>query len=219
LDHDDIALPSRLERQVAFLRSNKSVGLLGSALEVIDTQGKRIKAIGMPENPLSIRWMGLLECPMRQSSLLGYTQLIKQHRFDPQFPSYSDWEFIMRVGRNAEVRNLPDTLIQYRLHNTNMSKLHRARQDEIGIDIALREIRAELPDFPISRVEVAELRHVLLGAGGCGPKKSLQMTRRALERYLDLQKEFRRKYAADTTQGSGLIDPLELIHRSGEEFS
>jgi glycosyltransferase involved in cell wall biosynthesis len=194
LDQDDIALPTRLQCQVDYLQSHPAVGLLGSAVEAIDGSGKVLKTVKMPQDSIAIRWMGLLECPMRQSSLIGTTDVVKRHLYSTHFPFHPDWDFIMRVARDTEVWNLPETLVQYRRHNTNMSKVDRARVDETGIDLAVREIRAELPDFPITRQEVADLRWVLFGAGQRA-KKSLPMTRQALRRYSELHQAFDRKHA------------------------
>ena len=191
LSHDDIALPERLARQVQYLDENPAIDLIGSAVEVIDGKGKVQKTIQMPESAVAIRWLGLMECPMRQSSLMGRSEMVKRHRYDEHFQSYSDWDFIMRVARDSEVQNLPEVLVQYRRHTTNTSSVHRARLDHMGIDIACREIRKELPDFSITPEEVAEMRQVAAGAAG---KKSLALTRRALERYLDLSEAFRAKY-------------------------
>jgi glycosyltransferase involved in cell wall biosynthesis len=194
LDQDDIALSTRLQYQVNYLQSHPAVGLLGSAVEAIDGSGKVLKTVKMPQDAIAIRWMGLLECPMRQSSLIGRTELVKRHLYSAEFAFYPDWDFIMRVARDSEVCNLPETLVQYRRHNTNMSKINRARVDETGIDLALREIRAELPDFLITRQEVADLRWVLFGAGRRA-EKSLPMTRQALRRYKELHQAFDRKHA------------------------
>ncbi|MGZ4982689.1 MAG: glycosyltransferase family 2 protein [Chthoniobacterales bacterium] len=202
LSHDDIALPERLARQVEFLENNKAIGLIGSAVEMIDAEGKNRGVAQMPENSTAIRWMGLLECPMRQSTLMGRTEIVRQHKYDARFPSYSDWDFVMRVARVSEVRNLPEVLVQYRRHSTNASSIHRARLDEAGADIALREILRELPDFPITREQVLQLRSVLLGAGNV--EKSLSTTREALERYLDLSEAFRNKHPEHITDASAL---------------
>jgi hypothetical protein len=66
----------------------------------------------------------------------------------------------------------------------------------------LREILRELPDVPITREQVWQLRSVLLGAGD--RKKSLSTTREALERYLDLSDAFRKKHPDHITNVSEL---------------
>jgi len=205
LDHDDVALPSRLQRQFEFLQSNPAVGLVGSAVETIDAAGTKLATIVMPQTPLDIRWMGLLDCPMRQSTLMGRTELVKRHLYDTKFLSYSDWDFVMRVSRETEVRNLSETLVHYRRHNTNMSTVYRARLNQAGVDIALREIRAELPHFTISRHEIAELRRVLFEATDAPQKRTLDATRRALQSYTGLNKAFREKYPTSNARPEGAI--------------
>ena len=51
----------------------------GEARETIDAAGTKLATIVMPQTPLDIRWMGLLDCPMRQSTLMGRTELVKRH--------------------------------------------------------------------------------------------------------------------------------------------
>ena len=194
LDHDDVALPFRLQRQLEFLQANPAFGLVGSAVETIDAAGTKLATIPMPPTPLAIRWMGLLDCPMRQSTLMGRTEVVKRHLYDTKFLSYSDWDFVMRVSRKTEARNLPETLVQYRRHDTNMSTVHRDRLNETGVDIALREIRAELPDFTISRDEIAELRRVLFETTDGPQKRTLDATRQVLQRYIDLKEAFQQKH-------------------------
>ena len=131
---------------------------------------------------------------MRQSSLMGRSGIVKRHRYDERFQSYSDWDLIMRVARDGEIRNLAEVLVQYRRHTTNTSSVHCARLDQAGIEIVCSEIRRELPDFLITPDEVAEIRQVAAGAASTPGKKSLAMTRRALQRYLDLSEAFRAEY-------------------------
>jgi hypothetical protein len=90
--------------------------------------------------------------------------------------------------------------VQYRRHDTNMSTVYRARLNETGVDIALREIREELPDFTISRHEVAELRRVLFETTDGPQKRTLDATRQALQRYIGLNEAFREKHPTSDSQ-------------------
>ena len=124
----------------------------------------------MPENRLAIRWMALLDGPMRQSTLMGDALSGEDCPLCLGLPNYSDWDFVMRLARQAEVRNLPEVLVQYRRHETNLTRLFTERLDKVGIDIALGEIGTEVPGFEISGEEVCEIPAVLFGRHHSGKK-------------------------------------------------
>jgi len=196
LDHDDVALPFRLQRQMEFLQSNSAVGLLGSAVEFIDSAGKRPTTIvSMPQAHLEIRWRGLLETPMLQSTMMGRSEVVKRHRSDPKFRVNDDWDFAMRVARDTETRNLPEVLVRCHRHGTNLTTVYRARVNETAIEIALREIGIELPGFSISPSEVAELRRVVFDIRDGAQKRTLDTTRQALDRFIRLRDAFWQKHS------------------------
>ncbi len=194
LDHDDVAAPARLEKQLAFLDDHPALGMVGSAVEFIDARGDALRTVRMPANDLEIRWMNLLECPLRQSSLTMRTELAREQRYDERFPSLSDWDFIQRILGRSEAANLPEVLVQYRSHPANVSHAQRERAIETGALLSHRAIQAALPDFGISLEEVKELRAVVLGSGPAGAGKSLEKTKRSLRLYLDLFEAFKAKY-------------------------
>jgi glycosyltransferase involved in cell wall biosynthesis len=194
LDHDDIAAPSRLEKQAGFLEQHPAVGMVGSAVEFIDANGATLRTVPMPRSDLEIRWMNLLECPLRQSSLMIRTKLAREQPYDARFLSLSDWDFIQRLLDRAEAANLPEVLVQYRSHSANISHAHRARAIETGAMLSLRAIKGALPDYAISLDEVQDLRAVVLGTGRAGEKKSLEKTKRNLRLCLDLLAAFKTKF-------------------------
>src|SRR5687767_5426199 len=56
MDADDVALPDRLARQVAFLDTHPEVGVVGGACELIDTVGTSVGQRILPASDLGIRW-------------------------------------------------------------------------------------------------------------------------------------------------------------------
>lgn len=55
MDADDIALPDRLEKQVAFMTSNPLVAVLGTQYDVIDEAGNVINHVALPTSNKAIR--------------------------------------------------------------------------------------------------------------------------------------------------------------------
>ena len=70
MDADDIAAPSRFERQAAFLDANPQVGILGSACIQIDACGNTLGVKHKPTSDLEIRWKSLTENPFIHPSVL-----------------------------------------------------------------------------------------------------------------------------------------------------
>lgn len=195
LDHDDVAPPERLEKQVAFLDLHPQVGLLGSDVEFINSRGATLRNVHMPASDLEIRWMNLLDCPMRQSSLTARRDLARQHQYDDRFLSLSDWDFIQRMLGRTEAANLPEVLVRYRSHPTNVSHTQFERAVETGALLSHHAIKSALPDFEITLEDVKDLRSVVLGGGSADEGKSLEKTKRSLRLYLDLFEAFKAKHS------------------------
>jgi glycosyltransferase involved in cell wall biosynthesis len=60
MDADDISLPQRFEKQVAYLDSHPEVGVLGTYANIIDHRGKIINNIIFPTEHETILWTMLL---------------------------------------------------------------------------------------------------------------------------------------------------------------
>ncbi len=198
LNHDDVALPERLERQLAFLQENDDVALLGTSIENIDATGASLNLSPMPETDLEIHWFGLLDCPIRQSSLIMKREVFAEHGiyYDPAVVSYSDYDFVARAIRVLHGANLPAPLTQYRKHPGNTSRQRWQMFVESGARIALDAIRAELPEFEIDLAGVAAMRSVLFSYKPLAERNSLLKINRAVARYLDLFEAFTAKHAA-----------------------
>lgn len=190
LNHDDVALPNRLARQLDFLEQNENIDLVGSAIENIDAASSRLDITAMPESDLEIHWLGLLDCPIRQSALMARRQLFDSIRYDPNTVSYSDYDFVSRAIRVRKAANLPDVLTQYRKHPRNTSRVRWEMFVSSGARIANDAIGWELPSFPIEPEAVAELRAVILGYQLAGTTYPLAAIKRAVRMYMDLFEAF-----------------------------
>ncbi len=199
LNHDDTSHPERLARQIDFFHGHPSVGLLGTAIENISADGALLNRQPFPLGHLGIRWMGLLDCPVRQSAMMARRGSFTAHalRYAETLAINSDYEFIERMTRLVPSANLPESLTSYRKHATNTSRLHYRAFVEAGNRIAHAAIGHELPDLPITLEVVANVRSVVLGYSPAPMPRTLAMTKRAWEVYLDLFDAFREKHRTD----------------------
>ncbi len=97
LDHDDLMLPGKLERQVALLESQPEIGAAHCRWSYIDPQGKPISKIGpLPEG--DIYKTLVLGCFLWSGAPVVRRQWIEQlGGFDPTIWS-SDWDLWIRLA-------------------------------------------------------------------------------------------------------------------------
>ena len=131
MDADDVSAPERLARQVAFLDAHLDVGVVGSAIWVIDAHGQRDGPIYLPATHHMIVWRLCFEDPLvHPTVLIRRAVLERAGGYDPAMPHAEDYDLWRRVSAFTRLHNLPDVLLSLRKHATNVSQVHRAAQGE-----------------------------------------------------------------------------------------
>ena len=116
LDADDVAVPERLARQVAFLDAHPDVGLLGSAAREVDPSGRDIRTVRPPTDDAALRRALIRENPFVHSSMMmkrAAVDLVKG--YDPSFPVAQDYDLWMRLSRVTRMANLAEPLVVRRI--------------------------------------------------------------------------------------------------------
>ena len=144
MDADDISEPERLDRQFAFLNDHGKVGVVGSAVQLIDSKGakKRIKAF--PEEPALIAWSMLFFNAIAHPTVMMRRELVERAGLYPPVAARGpeDYALFMRLTRLTRFANLPEALLRYRVSDQNLS-LTASRSLEDDAQRILRESLAE----------------------------------------------------------------------------
>ena len=157
LDADDVALPRRLEHQLARLRSSPRVGVLGSAVLEIDDGNRVGRLHQMPTGAGAVRWAALFTSPFFHPSVFFDRELLERNelRYDTSFEESEDYELWSRVLDVADGDNLPDPLVLYRVHAAQASQRRRELQRECQLRVARQRIAAVAPELAADEVELA----------------------------------------------------------------
>jgi glycosyltransferase involved in cell wall biosynthesis len=117
MNHDDIAFPERLEKQVNFMDANTTVGICGTGFKRFGNVLKR-KTIVYPESDAEIKALMFFKCPVHHPSALIRCSVLKENgiRYDKQFLTVNDRKLYFDIAQKAQLRNLPEVLMKYRLH-------------------------------------------------------------------------------------------------------
>lgn len=129
MDSDDVADPSRLEKQVKYLEAHKRIDVLGSCANVINAKGEVMGEKNVPLTHKAILQEFFTFHPMihptvmvRRSSIIGNVL------YSQELPSNNDYlTFFKLIMTGKRFANLPDKLLSYRLHGTNDSLLKLKR--------------------------------------------------------------------------------------------
>jgi hypothetical protein len=115
MDADDIALPDRLAKQVAFMDAHPEVVLLGGAYELIDDKGRLLTTIRQPADDATLQSILLRgSCPICQPlAMFRRSAYEKTMGYRAEFYA-EDIDLWLQLGEVGEIACLPDVLLQYR---------------------------------------------------------------------------------------------------------
>ncbi|MBW4467662.1 MAG: glycosyltransferase [Pegethrix bostrychoides GSE-TBD4-15B] len=130
MDADDIALPERFARQVAFLQAHPKVVCVGGALDWIDARSQLIGHCPMPQTDAELQrhmltGVSLLHHP---TAMLRRDALLQVGGYDETMLTSSDLDLWLRLGEVGQLANLSDTVLQYRLHSDSITQAKQSRQ-------------------------------------------------------------------------------------------
>lgn len=114
MDADDVALPTRFEKQCEFLGANQEIGMVGSWTDTISETGKIIGQWRTAYEPGMLNWNLLFGTSFAHSSVMMRKNIVEQAGLY-QSPEAEDYDLWSRISRIAKVANLPEVLQQKRV--------------------------------------------------------------------------------------------------------
>jgi hypothetical protein len=117
LDADDVAISSRLERQVEFLERRPEVAVLGGGWYVLGKGGAGHAAFLPPEDDRTIRERLPRGNCLAQSTVMMRTDVFRAvGGYRQAFPPAEDYDLWLRISERYQLANLPYPLVYYRVH-------------------------------------------------------------------------------------------------------
>ena len=147
MDGDDVCLPQRLEKQVAFLQEHAEVGLVGAFNEVfVENSDVRYRE-SRPTGDADIRWATKWSSQFCHPTVVFRRQAVLDAGNYPGDIRWEEGPLFMRMTRITEMRNIPECLLRYRRHPGNGTF---GETDYISIEreVALHSGKHVFPAFP-----------------------------------------------------------------------
>lgn len=192
MDADDIAMPDRFERQVAYLKDHPECVLMGGRILLIDEEGAPICEMCLEETHEAIDSAHMAG---RGGSIAHPAMMARRSAVEAiggyasEYEYAEDLDFCLRLAEAGRVANLPETVLHYRQHLSSLSyqRTEQQRRSAIkAIQDAHRRRGLAMPDnlveTPIHVPGIAEIHRKwawwALGAGNVGSAR--KHARRAL---------------------------------------
>lgn len=140
MDADDIALPNRLAQQVEFLQQHPEVVCLGSAFELIDAKGRFLTKLPVPlyNDEIQQQILAGHAAIFQPCAMLRRSTVQQIGGYDETMPQAEDLDLWLRLGEVGELANLPEALVQYRLHANSVSEQDCALQRQKALEACQR---------------------------------------------------------------------------------
>jgi GT2 family glycosyltransferase len=162
LDQDDISLPERFARQVAYLDADPDVSLVSCATDYL-VDGKRLPGNWpRPLTPVLIDWLMLVQNPIAWSSVMFRADAAR--RLDPferpEMRYVEDFDLYQRLRPFGRLAQIDEVLMLYRCHAGGASNVFNATM-RAHAELLLRERHAALPGAAAPDIAGLLVRHVM----------------------------------------------------------
>jgi len=156
MDGDDISDRMRFEKQVRFLEAHPGMGACGTYALMIDPDGDPVTRMEPPLRHEEIE-KKLLEghagAILHPTLLVRREVMTKAGGYKTPF-EIEDLDLYLRLSEVSELANVPEELLQYRVHMKSTNHLRRSRHRKIVTEVveaarSRRGLPSALDDYPV----------------------------------------------------------------------
>jgi glycosyltransferase involved in cell wall biosynthesis len=162
LDSDDVALPDRVARQVAFLEAHPDHALVGGHTLIIDEHGKPLGIRRYPSSYPEICAVMTRYNPIAQPAVMLRRAVLEQvGPYSDAYPRCQDYELWFRIAAEHPIANLDVPVVEYRISAQQGKRTHLRQTLALTLSLQRRWLRH--PRFRRKRnIAYVALEHLLM---------------------------------------------------------
>lgn len=142
MDADDISLPERIAKQVAFMEKHTEIDVCGTAIKCFGGAFERIWKYPVESREL-LAW-SVINSPFAHPTVMIRKSSIEKYKiqYSVDFKYAQDFELWSRLAlQGCKFHNLPDVLLHYRESETGVGRSHKREQQMLGDKIRCRNLK------------------------------------------------------------------------------
>lgn len=126
MDADDISLPDRIEKQIAFLEAHENIAACGCNYIIIDEHGNKTGKVLFESKPELLKAELLFFSAFAHPAVTMRTAAAREAGlYKAGMVPAEDYEFWLSIAEKFEMANLPENLLLYRWHGSNISVVQK----------------------------------------------------------------------------------------------
>lgn len=162
MDADDICLPQRFEKQVAFMDKHPEVGLCGTAIQYLGKTATLQYPTSHGQVLSAIFFNQAIFC---HPSVFLRRAVLQKHslKYPTRYIHSEDYALWLELSQHCQLANLPEALLLYRSHTSQVSQVHRNIQQHWHNHNLRKVIRAHASQISDQTLEL----HLCLFSPSC----------------------------------------------------
>jgi glycosyltransferase involved in cell wall biosynthesis len=158
-DGDDVSLPTRFEKQVAYLDRNVQVELVSSDVVLVDQSGLFLRRSWRSADPDMIAWYLSFynHVASHSAAMFRRKTVANLGGYNEEFVYSQDHALWLQLSRLGAIVILPEALLKYRCRDTSISSTVRQEQERYSLCLVQNELSRLVGDV-FTMKEVLALR-------------------------------------------------------------
>lgn len=170
MDADDIANPTRFEKQLAIFNEHPEIGVCASWFTIF---GKKNEVIKHPILHKNIKIEMLKGCCVGNPTAMIRKNSLQNIRYNPTYNCSEDYDLWSRLITKTQFYTIPESLLNYRWHETNISQTKI--KEEIKNNIKIKTQMLSQFDISENDIRIPSFLNVLNYKKGLQPDQVIEV--------------------------------------------
>lgn len=167
MDADDIALPTRFEKQVKVMEENQDIVVCGTQIIPFGSERAKRFTLFLPEESEDLKNLLFIQTCFAHPTVMIRQQVLidNEVRYDADYPHAEDYKMWIDLSLLGEFYNIQEPLLRYRLSDGQVSSKYKNNQRCTALICRRLYISKRLRDSDLDRmielgVDVKTIRYI-----------------------------------------------------------